>query len=129
MRYLLDTHTLLWIITDDRQLSGKVRKLFLDEKNDIVISMASIWELAIKISLGKLEIRGHLPDFVKEHILGNNITILSIELPHLYNLETQPFYHRNPFDRLMISQSIFEKLPIISRNEALDNYPIRRIWS
>lgn len=120
---------MLWIITDDAHLSRKARELFLDEKNDVLISMASIWELAIKISLRKLEISGQIPGFIKEHVWGNNMNILPIELPHLYHLETLPFYHRDPFDRLMISQSIVEKIPIISYDESLDKYPIKRIWS
>ena len=101
-----------------------MKKLFLDEQNDVFFSMACIWELAIKINLGKLEIPGHLLDFVTEHILGNNIAILPIELSHLYHLETLPFYHRDPFDRIMIAQSIIEKLPIISSDKTLDSYPI-----
>lgn len=128
MRYLLDTHTLLWIVNDDPQLSNKAKNIFLNNENDIFASMASVWEMAIKISLKKLEIPGTLSDFVKEHIRGNKIDILSIELNHLYQLENLTYFHRDPFDRLIICQAIVENIPILSNDKAFDDYPIQRIW-
>lgn len=128
MRYLLDTHTLLWIVNDDPQLGNEVKNIFLNNENDIFASMASVWEMAIKISLKKLEIPGTLSDFVKEHIRGNKIDILSIELNHLYQLENLTYYHRDPFDRLIISQAIVENIPILSSDKVFDDYPIQRIW-
>jgi len=128
LKYLLDTHTLLWVIDDNPQLSRKVRNIFLDEDNDIYISMASIWEMAIKISLKKLEIPGNLSYFVNEHIHGNNIEVLSIQLTHIYQLELLPFHHRDPFDRLIISQAISEHLPVLSYDYSFDPYSVERIW-
>ena len=128
MRYLLDTHTLLWIANDDPQLGKKVKNIYLDEKNDILLSIASIWEMVIKISLNKLEIPGTLSDFVKEHVRGNKIDIMSIELNHLYQLENLNYFHRDPFDRLIIAQAIAENIPILGKDEAFDDYPIQRIW-
>lgn len=128
MRHLLDTHTLLWIINGDPKLSEKVKSLFLDEDNDIAISMASIWEMAIKISLNKLKIPGPLAEFVAEHIKGNKINILPIELNHIYHLENLPFFHRDPFDRLIIAQAMAENMSILGQDEVFDQYSINRIW-
>jgi len=128
MNYLLDTQTLLWIVTDDTRLSKTVSRLFLDQQNEIFLSAASIWEMAIKISLQKLLLKGSLKDFATEHVLGNNIKILPIRLEHLYKLSNLPFHHRDPFDRLLIVQSLSENYPIISSNHAFEQYPVKRIW-
>ena len=106
MRYLLDTHTLLWITTDDPKLSTKTKEIYLDAENSIFFSMASIWELAIKSSIGKLTFNKTLDEFIEEHVKGNNIEILKIELPHILRIENLPFHHRDPFDRLIIAQAI-----------------------
>ena len=90
--------------------------------------MASIWEMAIKISLQKLEIPDTLSEFVKEHVRGNKIDIMSIELRHLYQLENLSLSHRDPFDRLIIAQAIAENIPVLSKDEAFEDYPIQRIW-
>jgi PIN domain nuclease of toxin-antitoxin system len=128
MNYLLDTHTLLWIITDDKQLSRKVKKLFLDEKNEIFISMASLWEIAVKVSLGRLELGQSLSDFYFKHIIGNKIRLLDIKLEHLEVLETLEFHHRDPFDRLIVCQAIIEKIPVFSNDRVFSRYPVNRIW-
>lgn len=128
MKYLLDTHPFLWIITDDSKLSKKARDIYLDSENDIFLSMASIWELAIKSSLGKISLDKPLNEFVSEHVLGNNIEILEIKLPHVLRIEQLPFHHRDPFDRLIISQAIEDSLPILAGDKAFDSYKIKRIW-
>lgn len=128
MRYLLDTHTLLWIVDDNPKLGNKAKSIYLNEKNDIYTSIASVWEIAIKSSLKKLEIPGTLSEFVREHVRGNKIDIMSIELTHLYQLENLTYFHRDPFDRLIISQAIVENIPVLSNDEAFDDYPIQRIW-
>ena len=128
MKYIIDTHVVLWIIDNNSQLSQKVKEIYLDENNEILLSMASIWEMAIKISLKKLEIPGTLSDFVKYHIIANNIRILDIRLSHIYRIENLPYHHRDPFDRLIISQSIDENIPIISSDFRFDKYEIDRIW-
>ena len=128
MSYLIDTHTLLWIVTDSPKLSDRAKELYLDSENKIMISLASIWELAIKSSLDKLTLEKPLEDFVDEHIKGNDIEILNIELPHILRIETLPFYHRDPFDRLIISQQIENNLTIIGADEIFDKYDVIRIW-
>ncbi|VAX19122.1 hypothetical protein MNBD_IGNAVI01-2280 [hydrothermal vent metagenome] len=128
MKYLLDTHTLLWIVTDSPKLSKKAKKLYLETDNTILFSLASIWELAIKSSLGKIEFDKTLEGFVEEHVKGNNIQILNIELPHILRVEQLPFHHRNPFDRLLIAQLIENNLSIISYDKIFDLYKVNRIW-
>lgn len=128
MDYLLDTHTLLWIVTDDSQLSNKVRKIFLDEQNEIYISVASLWEIAIKVSLKRLELGQSLTDFYYKHVIGNKIKLIDLKVEHLVVLETLVFHHRDPFDRLIICQSMVEKIPILSNDKVFSKYPIKRIW-
>ena len=98
MKYIIDTHTLLWIITNDLKLSKNAKDLYLNSKNTINLSLESLWEMAIKISLNKLFIDEKLKDFVKNHIKGNDIKILNIELSHIILLEKLPYHHRDPFD-------------------------------
>lgn len=128
MNYLIDTHTLLWILTNNPKLSKKAKELYLDSKNTIYFSMASLWEMAIKISLKKLLIDEHLKEFIENHIKGNDIKILNIELPHILSLEMLPYHHRDPFDRLLICQSQNENIPIISSDKIFDCYQIKREW-
>lgn len=128
MKYLLDTHTLLWIITDDKQLSIKAKRYFLNKKNEIYLSMASLWEMAIKISLNKLKINQSLAEFCKEHIIGSNINILDIKIEHLAKLESLKFNHQDPFDRMLVCQCARENMTIISKDKIFNKYSIKRIW-
>ena len=128
MKYLIDTHTLLWIVTKNQKLSEKAKKFYLKRENIIFFSLASIWEMSIKISLKKLSIEEPLKDFIQNHIKGNDIKILNIGVQHILSLENLPYHHRDPFDRLIISQSMNENIPILSSDKVFDLYPIKRIW-
>ncbi len=128
MECLLDTNALLWIVTDDVQLSKKARKIFLDEENEIFISVASLWEIAIKVSLKRLNLGQTLNEFYIRHIVGNKIRLMDIKVEHLAELEYLEFHHRDPFDRLIISQAIVEKIHLLSKDKVLSKYPIKRIW-
>ena len=127
MKYLLDTHALLWITTDDPKLSKKAKNIYLDAENEILLSIASIWELAIKSRIGKITFQKDLDDFVDAHIKGNNIEILKIELPHVLRIEKLPFHHRDPFDRLIIAQAIEDNLKILGADNTFDKYKVKRI--
>jgi PIN domain nuclease of toxin-antitoxin system len=124
MTYLLDTHILLWFSSGDPRLSRKVKSILLNESNSILLSAASIWEMAIKISLDKLVISMPLKDFLREHVQGNNINILDIAINQVLQLESLPYYHRDPFDRLIIAQAIVEDLPVITADPHFKKYPI-----
>jgi PIN domain nuclease of toxin-antitoxin system len=126
--YLIDTHILLWFVTDDPRLSKKAKKIYCAEASRLYISIASVWEMAIKISLQKLSVKMPLARFIEEHVLGNAIEILSLSLVHVTHVEKLPFHHRDPFDRLIVSQALIEKVPIISIDTTLDQYGVKRVW-
>ena len=128
MRLLLDTHTFLWFISDDSKLSHRARSLLTSETNILFVSTASLWEMAIKISLGKLTVEGVFEDFVTKQLSLNGMEILPINLPDLDVITTMPFHHRDPFDRLLIAQAMVEEIPVVSADEAFDMYGIERWW-
>ena len=128
MRYLLDTHTLLWFIDDDEQLSSRARQLIRDPRNERFISIASLWEIAIKASSGKLDLGEPFEQLFPDKLYFNNIGILDITVDHLTKVATLPFHHRDPFDRLIIAQGMVGNLPIISIDRAFDAYEIIREW-
>jgi len=128
VKCLLDTHTLLWIAANDSKLSKKAKNLYLNSGNIVLFSLASLWEIAIKISLKKLSIEVPLSEFVEIHIKANDIHILNIELQHILPLENLPYHHRDPFDRLIVSQCLYENIPVLSSDKIFDLYPIKRMW-
>jgi PIN domain nuclease of toxin-antitoxin system len=110
MKLLLDTHILIWLINGNKNLSQIARQAIEDESNSLHLSIASLWEIAIKTSLGKLELGIQLEQITTNFILPSGMEILPIHLPHLLVLQTLPFHHRDPFDRLLISQAKSESL-------------------
>lgn len=128
MRILLDTQAFLWLIADAQELSKKAKKVFLEQDNDLFLSLASIWEMAIKSSLGKLDLKQPLEEFIPSQLQENSILQMEISFRHVVGTATLPFHHRDPFDRLIISQAIQENLPILSSDIAFDAYNIQRIW-
>lgn len=128
MRLLLDTHTLLWFLLDDPRLSETARRLIADGDNEIAISPASYWEIAIKIGLGKYALPEPYDTFMERELRDNDFQILPILPRHTGLLTTLPHHHRDPFDRLMVAQAISEAIPLISDDSVLDAYPVQRIW-
>lgn len=128
MRALLDTHTFLWWITDDPQLSPRVRKIFGDGENELFLSAASGWEMAIKTKLGKLQLPDHLQSFIFEQLAGNAIVSLPVQMNHALHVYTLPDHHRDPFDRLLIAQAQLENMPILTTDPQIAQYPIKIIW-
>jgi PIN domain nuclease of toxin-antitoxin system len=129
VRLLLDTHTFLWFIEGNMALSSYARQLIEDRTNERLLSIASLWEMAIKASLGRLTLSLSFTDLVVEHVHGNAIELFEILPRHLDVLTTLPFYHKDPFDRMIIAQSQAENIPILSCDSAFDDYAIRRLWS
>lgn len=116
--YLLDTHILLWWLSDDKKLLPKIRDLITKPTNNIIVSTVSIWEIIIKKSLGKLQV----PDNLKEVIEAYKFEILPINAEHALYVEYLPAIHNDPFDRLLISQSIVEDLTFVTADEIIPKY-------
>ena len=128
MRLLLDTHTLLWFALADPLLSGTATSLIMDPANEKLVSPASYWEIAIKISVKKYALSKPYEVFMQEAIDMNGFGYLHIEPKYTARLTTLPFHHRDPFDRLLVAQAMVERIPIISNDTALDAYGITRLW-
>ena len=128
MRLLLDTHTFLWFLLYDLRLSTTARELIDDPANDIEVSPATYWEIAIKISLGKYELPEPYDVFIEREIATNDFRILPIEPKHTAVLIILPYHHRDPFDRLLVAQAMAEDIPIVSVDLAFDAYPVTRLW-
>lgn len=128
MKLLLDTHTFLWFVTNDAQLSETALDAIAEPTNEILVSPASYWESAIKVSLGKYPLTVPFETFFREGIEGSGMKILPIKISHASVLSTLPMHHKDPFDRMMVSQAIVEQVPIVSVDSALDAYGIQRLW-
>ena len=128
MKYLLDTHAFLWFIDDDPSLSVTARTIIEVPENTVYLSIASVWEMGIKISLGRLQIPLPLAEFIDEQLWRNSITLLEIKAAHAGLVATLPFHHRDPFDRLLVAQSLIEGIPIIGKDGAFDTYGVTRHW-
>jgi PIN domain nuclease of toxin-antitoxin system len=128
MRVLLDTQIFLWFVMGDARLSGRARSVVEDAANQKYISAASAWEIAIKMSLGKLTLAEPFGVLVPREMAANGFGYLPIELSHVALLASLPLHHRDPFDRLLVAQSIAEQMALVSSDAVLDQYGVRRIF-
>src|SRR5256885_7624160 len=128
MIVLIDAHALIWFIGGDNRLTLAARSLIESQENEPVVSAASLWELAIKTTLGRLTLAVPFDDLVTEHVRTNGFRILPIEVQHLQRLIALPLHHRDPFDRLIVAQALSEQIPIVSGDKALDMYGVERLW-
>ena len=128
MNILLDTHAFLWFVADNPRLSKSARVLIEAEDSQPFMSMASLWEIAIKISLGKLQLEQPYETFIPQQLALNGIGILNLSLDHTAAIATLPFHHRDPFDRLIAVQSRIEKMTLVSADPSFDAYEIERVW-
>jgi PIN domain nuclease of toxin-antitoxin system len=128
MTLLLDTHAFLWFWWADPQLSATASSAICDPANRKLISPASSWEIAIKVSLKKLDLGAPYRGFVPMHMLRNNFELLPISDEHFSGLIDMPFHHKDPFDRMLIAQATYENIPIVSADEQLDAYGVTRVW-
>jgi PIN domain nuclease of toxin-antitoxin system len=128
MNVLLDTHTFLWFVVDDERLSDAARALIEAEDSQPFLSIASLWEMAIKVSLGKLMFEQPFDVFVPQQLAMNGIGILNISIEHTAAISTLPFHHRDPFDRLIAVQAKVEKMCLVSADPAFDAYEVQRVW-
>jgi len=126
-RYLIDTHTAMWFFNGDAKLSKTANDIIYDFSNPIYMSIASAWEVAIKLSIGKLDIVNSTADFLHD-AETNKIIILPISPASLTVLETLPIIHRDPFDRLLIATAIAEQMTLITDDENIAKYEVSQIW-
>jgi PIN domain nuclease of toxin-antitoxin system len=128
MRALLDTHTLLWWVTNDSQLSQPVREIITNPENTIYFSVASSWEIIIKYNAGKLPLPEQAPQFIESSLKINRFESLSIELSHILQIHQLPDYHRDPFDRILVAQAQVENLLLLTIDHQIKRYPIQTFW-
>ena len=126
-RFLLDTHAFLWLIQGDTQLSERARAVIGDDANQLYFSVASLWEIVIKLNIGKLKI-GHTIEDIYTLLAQLKIEILSIERSDLDRYLTLPLHHRDPFDRILIAQAIDRELVFVSADESFGAYSVQRLW-
>ena len=127
MQYLLDTHAFLWFINGDTQLSDKTRTIIENPIHDRYVSIASFWEMAIKLSLGKLKLEMSFRELYRE-IDKNGFNLLPITIAHTEKIVSLDLHHRDPFDRMLICQALMDKLTIISADSQFHNYKVKQVW-
>lgn len=128
MNILLDTHTFLWYLEDSQQLSPQAAEIIEDAGNNLWLSIASLWEIAIKLGLGKLSLQNSFPE-LEEVLQQLKIEILSVTFSDTERYLSLPLHHRDPFDRILVAQAMNHSLVLISRDVAFDAYDIQRVWS
>lgn len=128
MKRLLDTHTLIWFIEGNSALSNPAWQHIEDTSNEQYLSVASVWEMAIKISLGKLTLAQPLGMLIPRHLALNSIQLLNITVSHAAEGATMSFHHKDPFDRLLIARVLVEEMPIVGVDTAFAAYGVPRVW-
>lgn len=125
MKILLDTHIFLWLLFSPEKLADNIKSAYKNQENEIFLSLVSIWEIQLKSQLGKLHLDIDLKTIIKENINSGFIKLLPIKLSHVMAIEDLPFYHKDPFDRLLIAQAIKEDMTIISVDSYFKNYSVK----
>jgi PIN domain nuclease of toxin-antitoxin system len=128
MNLLLDTQAFLWLDTNEEKLSAAATAACADLDNELWLSVVSVWEMQIKISIGKLRLQRALPEIINDQCSTNGIQILGVELGHAFEVGNLPLHHKDPFDRLLIAQARHEGFPIVSKDPEFARYPISVIW-
>ena len=127
-RFLLDTQAFILAAQAEGALSDKAGDIILNPQSELYLSVVSLWEMQIKMSIGKLKLPVSLREAVQKAVTEIGLEILPLLIDPIYRLETLPFHHRDPFDRLLIAQALHERIPIISSESTFDNYKVERIW-
>ena len=126
MNVLLDTHTLLWALTDESKLSERVRILL--PTADTWFSVASLWEIVIKAQLGRVSLPRPTGPYILSKLALNGVRLLPVTADHVLRVESLPDHHNDPFDRMLIAQSLHEKLPVLTADREFRDYPVEVIW-
>ncbi|HEX8597719.1 MAG TPA: type II toxin-antitoxin system VapC family toxin [Chloroflexia bacterium] len=128
MRLLLDTHTFIWWDSEPVRLSSRALALCEDPSNTILLSVASVWEMQIKAQLGKLKLTLRLADIIASQQQTHNVEVLPVNLSHVLALENLPEHHKDPFDRILISQALVEGATLVSRDKVFEQYAVNVEW-
>ena len=128
MKALLDTHVFLWWIMDDERLTPYIRNFIADEGNDLFLSSASCWEIAIKTKIGRLKLPEIPEKFIPDQMIANNISGLPIQLIHALHVYNLPDHHKDPFDRMLVAQAHIERIPIITNDRLFADYDVKILW-
>ena len=128
MKLLLDTHAFMWWDSAPNQIPSATLDRLKEPENEVWVSLVSLWEIQIKTQLGKLTLSADLATIVEQQQTENGIQLLTIDLPHILELDKLPYHHKDPFDRLLIAQSRVESCSIVSRDAAFSNYDCRVLW-
>ncbi len=128
MKILLDTHTFLWWVAEDAQLSLKAKEIIANPDNEIYFSVVSAWEIIIKVGTGKLSLSESPETYIPSRIASNQFGILPVQMPHILKINSLPNFHKDPFDRLLIAQSLVEDLSLMTIDNAIAQYPVKTIW-
>ena len=128
MRGLLDTHALLWWVTNHPQLSALVRDIIADADHTLYLSVVSGWEIIIKCNTGKLPLPEPPTQFIQSGLRANRFESLPIFLPHVLQIDNLPNHHKDPFDRILIAQAQIENIPILTIDWLIEQYPVQTIW-
>lgn len=129
MRYLLDTHALIWSQDETTRLSGVATAVLSNPANHLVLSVATTWEIGIKVSLGKLQLSKGYREWIETACRDLSLTNLSISVGQIERQMTLPFHHRDPFDRLLVAQALVEGFTLVSADAIFDAYGVSRIWN
>lgn len=128
MNLLLDTHTFIWWVDEPEKLSSNALQALEDENNHLFLSLVSIWEMQIKIQLGKMKVNLPLKDLVESQEQANGLEILAITREHIFALDSLPFHHKDPFDRLLLAQAIIENISIVTEDQKVSAYSVSVLW-
>jgi PIN domain nuclease of toxin-antitoxin system len=125
---LVDTHAFLWDLLGDHRSSRRAKEIMRSDEHELVFSLVSVWEIAIKIKIGKLNAVGSSVAYIRDEMDAYGMELLPIRYEHILQLENLPRHHGEPFDRLLIAQAITESIPILTHDEKFPQYPVKLIW-
>lgn len=128
MNLLLDTHAFLWFIDGSTRLSQRARELIEDQGNAKLVSVASLWEMGLKMSLGRLELAQPFGDLIPRQMELNGFGLLPVRISHIARIISLSFHHRDPFDRMIVAQCVAEGLSVVSLDSVFDKYSVQRLW-
>jgi len=128
MKVLVDTHTFIWALLHDHRLTPKAKQVLRSDEHELVFSLVSLWEIAIKIKTGKLTTIGSSVAYIRDEMNAYGMELLPVRYEHILHLEALPHHHSDPFDRLLIAQALAEQLPILTGDKGFRSYGSKLIW-